>query len=102
MKQVGIIYSIVCKDNSIHNSFLCSRREKTPEGEEARHKYNCDNGHLFNCDKTYNWYSNHNNVMYKFIRRNGGWKNWKFTIIEEFYCDEEMRKKEHFYFNKNM
>ena len=103
MKSVGIIYTITCKDISIHESFICSTKY-TERYEAYRHKYNCDNGHLFKCNyythTSYNWYNNHNTVMYKFIRENGGWDNWKFTIIEKFYCSEEMKRREHYNFNK--
>lgn len=102
MKSVGFIYTIECKDISIQKGFICSIKINKPEQEEAWHKHNCDNGHRFICCKNdyYNWYNNHDTVMYKFIRENGGWDNWKMTIIEEFYCGEEMKIREHYYFNK--
>ena len=105
MKSVGFIYTIKCRDISIQKYFICSNKTNkiNKTDEETQHKYNCDNGHLFICnDNSYNSYNNHNNNMYKFIRENGGWDNWKFTIIEEFYCGEEMKRKEHYHFNKDL
>ena len=105
MNPVGIIYTITCKDISIQEYFMCSTKY-TEKYEEKRHKHNCDNGHLFLCKNythtSYNCYNNLDNSLYKYIRDNGGWENWKFTVIEKFYCDEEMKKREHYHFNKNL
>lgn len=103
MKPVGIIYKIQCKDN---DTLFIGSTKNTERYEAYRHKHHCDNGHLFLCKyythTSYNWYNNLDNRMYKYIRANGGWDNWQFIVIEEFYCGEEMKKRQHYHFNKDL
>ena len=44
--------------------------------------------HHFNC-KTENS-KNYNNKVYRMIRDNGGWENFKFMIISQFNCTSKI------------
>lgn len=68
------IYEIVCKDENIKDCYIGST--KNFDKRKFKHNYNC---------KTIND-KNYNLQVYKFIRNNGGWKNWDMKVIEEIEC----------------
>lgn len=47
---------------------------------ERLHKTDCNNENV----EQYNY------KVYKFIRENGDWDNWKFDVIEEFPCENKI------------
>ena len=74
------MYQISCKNESIKDTYVGS----TNNIQQRRwsHKSNCYNERR----PHYNFH------IYKFIRENGGWKNWIVTVLEEFECDTKMDK----------
>ena len=83
-----IIYKITCKD-PIVNDIYVGHTTNFVQRKRA-HKQSCIS------DKTYN----HNCKLYEVIRNNGGWDNWKMTIVNFFDCKDqyEARVKEQEYF----
>ena len=85
-----VIYKITCNDETIkdvyigHNTSFYQR--------ERLHKSNCINEN----SKGYNY------KIYKIIRENGGWNNWKMSIIENYPCDdiEEAKERERYWIEK--
>jgi len=82
-----VIYKISCKDENIHDCYI---------GHSANyvyrlysHKNSCNN------DKCIDY----NKKLYKFIRANGGWKNWTMEILEYYPCKNltQARKMEQNY-----
>jgi hypothetical protein len=80
----SIIYRIVCKDLSVTDCYVGS----TTNFKRRRrgHKTGCNNPK----DTSYNY------KVYKFIRENGGWKNWDMIMVEKYPCNDklELLKKE--------
>ena len=66
-----IYYKIACKDSSITDAYI--GRTTSFINRELSHKTSC-NDPKDRC---------HNLKVYKYIRGNGGWDNWKMEIIEE-------------------
>ena len=67
----SIIYAIVCKDKKIKDCYVGSTTNY--DIRKARHRSACNNpnANAYPCK------------VYKFIRSNGGFKNFKFKILEE-------------------
>lgn len=75
--NVSTIYKIVCKDSTIHEQYI---------GQTI----NFDNrrcSHFISCA----WGKQDTSIkLYDFIRRHGGWFNWKMSIIRCYpYCDNK-------------
>jgi hypothetical protein len=66
------IYQITCKNPEIKDVYIGS--SKNYISRQYRHKYNCCNIKS----------PHYNFKLYKFIRDNGGWDNWKMEILENF------------------
>jgi len=67
-------YQIVCNDSNITETYIGST--KNLKDRKTSHKCHC-----INLDsKKYNY------KIYKFIRDNGGWFNWKFVILDTKEC----------------
>lgn len=69
------VYKIYCLDNTIKSMYI--GKTKNSIKRESGHYNNCINAN----------YRDYNIKVYKFIRENGGWENWKMEIIKE--CNEE-------------
>ena len=83
-----IIYKITCNDPNITDVYV-GHTTNFVQRKHA-HKSSCTNDKL----------SNYKCKLYETIRCNGGWPNWKMTIINFFDCADhyEARKKEQEYF----
>ena len=83
-----IIYKITCKDSSIKDVYV-GHTTNFVQRKHA-HKQSCIN------EKS----PNHQCKLYKIIRENGGWYNWKMEIIHFLNCKDhyEARIKEQEYF----
>jgi len=83
-----IIYKIYCKDSTIKELYI-GHTTNFVQRKHA-HKQSCIN------EKS----SNHQCKLYKVIRENGGWYNWRMEIINFFNCKDhyEARIKEQEYF----
>ena len=83
-----IIYKIVCSDLDIENCYVGS----------TTHFSKRKNKHKSVCCSPDN--RDHNLKLYKFIRDNGGWENWKMIEIEKYPCSDgnESRAREHYWF----
>lgn len=71
----------------IYNYNICFIGSTTTEiSRENSHKKECN----YENGNKYNYY------MYKCIRDNGGWDNWKFEVIEKYPCHNkrEMNNRE--------
>ena len=62
------IYKICCNDNSVEGFYIGSTINFRVR--KSNHKSNC-NGNKVNCK------------IYKTIRENGGWENWRIVIVEQ-------------------
>ena len=82
--QNGLIYKLCCKDTDITDIYIGSTTS-------FRHRKSL---HKFSCNNEKN--NNYNRNVYKFIRENGGWKNWEMILIEYYKCDTklELEKRE--------
>ena len=74
------IYKLFCIDSNIEDVYIgstCNVRQRM-----IGHKIDCNNpnGKKYNCK------------VYKFIRANKGWNNWKMEILEEFGCKSKFEK----------
>jgi hypothetical protein len=72
-----IIYQICCLDTSITDIYIGQTTSFI--NRKYNHKTHCNNqnGPLYN------------KRLYKFIRENGGWVNWKMVQIEEYHCNNK-------------
>ena len=74
-------YKIICNDLTISDCYVGHtidfRKRKN------HHKTTCNN------DKD----TNHNLILYQFIRENGGWGNWNMIIIETRSCKDSLEAK---------
>ena len=86
----AVIYGIYCKDITVLEIYIGSTHDKIER--ERDHKKDCNNE---------NRETHYNLKVYIFIRDNGGWDNWKFEVIEEFPCenDIELRIQEQYYYD---
>ena len=79
-----IFYKLVCSDLSVKDCYIghttSFRKRKTV------HKNTCKNPNV----------ADHNMPVYKFIRENGGWENWRMIEIDTLYCRDKIdaEKKE--------
>jgi len=71
------IYQIVCKNVNVTETYIGST--KNLKIRIRKHKDCCINPNS----------PNHNLKVYKFIRANGGWNNFKFVILETKECKDE-------------
>lgn len=83
-----IFYKIYCTNNSVSDIYVGHTTNFVQR--KYYHKRACNN------DRD----SNHNLKVYKFIRSNGGWNNWRMDIIGFHDCDDhyQARKVEQQYF----
>lgn len=82
-----IIYKITCRDPNIHDVYVGHTTNFVQRKDS--HKICCTNNN-----------NNNNCKLYRVIRNNGGWDNWKMEIIDFMNCKDlyEARKKEQEYF----
>jgi group I intron endonuclease len=83
----SVVYAIVCKNSNIQDCYVGSTSNF--EQRKRDHKKDCNNSNR----KSYNL------KVYKFIRDNGGFDNFKFEIIEELSCEnkQELLERERYY-----
>jgi hypothetical protein len=83
-----LFYKISCKDTSISDVYIGHTTNFVQR--KSGHKQSC------NSSKS----ANHDCKLYKFIRDNGGWDNWRMDIIAYHECNDhyEARKKEQEFF----
>ena len=83
----SFIYKIICNDENIKSCYVGATTSFILRRNQ--HKMTCNNENA----------PNHNIKLYKFIRENGGWDNWKMVLIEEISCENklELSKKERVY-----
>ncbi len=83
-----IIYKIICKDTNVTDLYVGHTTNFVQR--KRSHKQSCIN------DKS----CNYNCKLYEVIRNNGGWYNWKMSIVNFFDCKDqyEARVKEQEYF----
>lgn len=79
-----VIYVIKCKDDNITEEYIGSTTHFIER--KCHHKGACNNEK----NKDYNL------KIYKFIRENGGWKNWIMLEVEKYPCQDknEAHKRE--------
>ena len=68
----SVIYKIVSRDSSIKNNYIGSTTDFRKI--KINHKSNCNNKN----SKFYRRY------VYRFIRKNGGWRNWKIAVVKKY------------------
>lgn len=85
-----VIYKISCKDEYIKDAYI--GHTTSFYQRERLHRSNCNNTN----SKAYNY------KIYKIIRENGGWDNWKMEIIENYPCKDinEAKQRERFWIEK--
>lgn len=85
------IYKILSKDPTIKQEYIGSTSNLSRRINE--HKYNCLRPTSMK----------HNYKLYKFIRKNGGWYNFYFRVLEVFPSNDkiEVYKRENSYIEKN-
>jgi len=76
--QKSLIYKIICKDLNIKNVYIGSTTDFRVR--KNQHYSYCNN----NSDSHYNIY------VYKFIRENGGWNNFKMVLIDYKPCNSKL------------
>jgi hypothetical protein len=83
-----IIYKIACKDENIKDVYVGHTTNFVQR--KHCHKQSCSNVKA----------ANYTCKVYKTIRENGGWNNWRMEIVNFFNCADhyEARKKEQEYF----
>ena len=90
------IYMLVNRfDTGKNNIYIGTTTNKSVR--KYQHKRRCNDPE----DKGYNW------KVYKYIRKTGGFDNWKMVIIENFPCknEEELNKRENYwieYYNSKL
>jgi hypothetical protein len=77
-----IIYKFYCIDENINDFYIGYTTNF--EGRKGVHRRCC-------CNPKNNSYKNR---MYTFIRNNGGWNNWEFTILENCNVDNKKQARE--------
>jgi hypothetical protein len=79
-----LFYKIYCKDTSISEVYIGHTTNFVQR--KSCHKQSCNNSKA----------ANHDCKLYKFIRDNGGWDNWRMDIVAHHECNDhyEARKKE--------
>jgi len=76
-----VMYKIVCKDTDIKECYIGSTCNHSRR--KTGHKNRCNDKN----DKGYNL------KVYKFIRKNGGWEDWEFVILEKYPCKDKVEKE---------
>ena len=77
---LNYIYKISCGDDTIKDAYIGSTNYIKRRTMQHKSTFYNENTKKYNCR------------LYKFIRANGGWSNWKVTALEEFQCDNRMKK----------
>ena len=83
-----IIYKIICSDPSVNDVYVGHTTNFIQR--KHGHKQNCINAKSpsYNCN------------LYKIIRQNGGWSNWRMEIINFYNCKDQyearIEEQEHF------
>jgi len=90
MESVGNvkgIYCIYCKDSNIPNIYIGSTNNLNKRITEHKQNYKNELRHHYKFK------------VYRFIRENGGFENWRFTLLERTYTDDknDLRKLEQMY-----
>jgi len=85
-----IIYKIICREPTILDCYVGHTTNF------VKRKYH----HQSDCNTITQ--KNYNNFIYRFIRENGGWKNWNMILIEEVECKNfnEACKKEQYWIDE--
>jgi len=84
--MISGIYAIVCKDTTIPEVYVGSTNNL--ENRIINHKCKCNNIKEYNLK------------VYKFIRDNGGFDNWKFIVLEHYKGEkEDLRQLERVWYN---
>jgi group I intron endonuclease len=83
----SVVYAIVCKNENIKDMYVGS--SSNFEQRKRDHKSDC-----YNVNRHH-----YNRKVYKFIRDNGGFDNFKFEILEEVCCEnkQELRSRERYF-----
>lgn len=86
----GAVYKLVCNDKNITDCYVGSTCNLTRR--KNQHKNVCNNENTIH----------YNYPLYKCIRENGGWDNWKMVVLEKYECDSkvELEMREHYYYEK--
>jgi hypothetical protein len=79
-----LFYKISCKDTSVSEVYIGHTTNFVQR--KSCHKQSCNNSKA----------ANHDCKLYKFIRDNGGWDNWRMDIVAYHECNDHYaaRKKE--------
>lgn len=84
----SIIYKL-CHQNDLENENIYIGSTTNFRSRKCEHKYNC---YTEKCEK-------YNAFVYKYIRENGNWNDWKMIPIEVFPCNDrkelEVRERHH-------
>ena len=88
--QNGMIYKLCCNDLNITDIYIGSTVNF--KQRKRGHKKVCNNPN----------YKNYNLKVYKFIRDNGGFKNWSMILIANTPCDSKLKlgQFERYYYEK--
>jgi hypothetical protein len=85
--MIYYIYKIVCEDTSVNYTYVGSTRAF--KERKYHHKSQCNNEN----------YKHYNCKLYKTIRENGGWNNFRMVCIDEIEVDSnrkaEAKEEEH-------
>ena len=74
----ALIYKICCNDPNITDIYIGSTTNFYQR--KRAHKCNCNNSN----SRGYNLH------VYKFIRDNGGWENWRMLLLEFYECNNKL------------
>ena len=74
-------YQLMCKDITVHDIYVGHTTNFNSR------KYN----HKATCNDDTN--KNHNAIVYKYIRENGGWDNWDMILISKCSCENSLEAK---------
>ena len=75
--MLGFVYKLRCLDETIKEIYVGS--SFNINHRMTQHKSDCNNPNRIN----------YNYKVYKFIRDNGGWSNWDYTILEEVEVEDK-------------
>jgi hypothetical protein len=86
MSWEGVVYMIKCRDEKIENVYIGSTFNL--HVRSSAHRIACKNPRR----------KEYTRPVYRFIRENGGWENWKIEILEiNYFTPEELRTQEREY-----
>lgn len=90
MQQIGYIYKISCQDELVDDCYIGSTFDL--KDRVNKHKFNCNNEN----SRKYNY------KVYKCIRENGNWDNWKIEILSiiKVYSKSELENIERKYYDR--